>query len=34
VSFKDALRSKGYKNVYYPALGEAFEINPKGDVLE
>jgi metallo-beta-lactamase family protein len=34
VSFKDALRSKGYKNVYYPALGEAFNVSPKGEVLE
>jgi metallo-beta-lactamase family protein len=34
ISFKDALRSKGYKNVYYPALGESFEVSPKGDVKE
>jgi len=33
-SFKDALRSKGYQNVYYPALGEAFEVSPKGEVSE
>jgi metallo-beta-lactamase family protein len=26
-SFKDALRSKGYKNVHYPGRGELFTVN-------
>jgi len=31
-SFKDALRSKGYPNVYFPTLGETFDV-AKGEFV-
>ncbi|MCL2184215.1 MAG: MBL fold metallo-hydrolase [Chitinispirillia bacterium] len=32
ISFKDALRSKGYQNVYFPGLGDTFDVG-KGEFV-
>jgi metallo-beta-lactamase family protein len=31
-SFRDALRSQGYRNVHFPALGDAFAVH-RGELV-